>query len=72
MDEFERADSEFVSLLYWDGNGNGGDLGNGKRVMHYDVTKPTLLTSLDYIWFYSILSLISSNIMYDMEEGAQT
>ncbi len=31
------------------GMGMGGGFGNGKRVMHYDVTKPTLLISLDYI-----------------------
>ena len=35
MDEFERADSEFLSP------GGSGDVGIVTRVMHYDVMKLT-------------------------------
>lgn len=47
MDEFERADSEFVS---WVGMGWVG-FWHLKGVMHYDVMKPnSSLISPDYIY----------------------
>lgn len=66
MDEFERADPEFVTLV---GVGGGVFGDRSRRVMHYDVTINFFFnSSLDYIHCrlhpYPLFFEYSSNIMY--------